>query len=167
LLASAHTPRRRNDLRQYLTSDGKLLAPLVYRDGQDGFAGVSGEVWTVEPGGHLSIAHFLNEKTSAPYWERDLTSDELKGLARSLAAKHLLTLPNHLGGDVKVNPHVLTLIFGKTQCELIAQAGEPMTTETKPPLDDPKARAERDFVSIVRALQALAKDRPQPGAPSP
>jgi hypothetical protein len=156
--AGAYTPRHRNDLPEYLAPDGKLLAPLVYRDAQDGFAGVSGEIWTIEAGGHFSIARFLNEKTSAPYWERDCTPDELKAFAKTLAANHLLALPEQFGRDVKVNPHVLTLTFRKMKSELILQAGESVAEVTKPPVDDRQAAAWRDFISIVRALQVLAKD---------
>ena len=166
-LAGAHSPRRRSDLRQYVAADGKLQAPLVYRDAQDGFAGVSGEVWTIEAGGHFSIARFLNEKANAPYWERDLTLDELRALAKMLATNHLLMLPNRLGRDElgreeKVNPHVLTLAFGTMKSELVLQAGESGEGE-QPSENDPKAAAWRDFIGVVRALRVLAKDRPQAG----
>jgi hypothetical protein len=165
-VALSQTSRHRGDLLPYLTPDGKLQAPLAFRDAQDGFAGVSGEVWTIDPGGHLSMARFLNEKTGAPYRERDLTSIEIQTFVRMLAANHLLALPGHLGRDVKVNPHVLTLAFGKMKSELTLQAGEAVAEQTKPPADERQAAAWRDFRSIVRALQILAKDqdRPRTGA---
>lgn len=165
-VALSQTSRHRSDLLPYLAPDGKLHAPLVFRDAQDGFAGVSGEVWTIDPGGHLAMARFLNEKTGTPYRERDLTSIEIQSFVRMLAANHLLALPGQLGRDVKVNPHVLTLTFGKMKSELILQAGESVAEQTKPPADDHQAAAWRDFLSIVRALQVLAKDqaRPRTGA---
>jgi hypothetical protein len=147
-----------------LGRDGRLRAPLVFRDAQDGFAGVSGEVWTIGVDGHFSIARFLNEKASAPYWERDLTPIELKEFAKVLVANHLSALPDQCGREVKVNPHVLTLTFGKVKSELILQAGELVAEESKPPADVRGAAAWRDFNCIVRALQGLAKDRPQTGA---
>src|SRR6267142_898258 len=160
-VALSQTSRHRSDLLPYLTSDGKLQASLVFRDAQDGFAGVSGEVWTIDAGGHLSMARFLNEKTSTPYREHDLTSVEFKTFVGTLAANHLLALPDQLGRDVKVNPHVLTLSFGKMKSELILQAGESVAEQTKPPAGDHQAAAWRDFLSIVRALQVLAKEKDQ------
>jgi hypothetical protein len=162
-VALSQTSRHRSDLLPYLAPDGKLQAPLVFRDAQDGFAGVSGEVWTIDAGGHLSMARFLNEKTARPYRERDLTSVEFQTFVRTLAANHLLALPGQLGRDVKVNPHVLMLTFGKMKSELVLQAGESVAEQTKPSADEHQAAAWRDFLTIVRALQVLAKDQDQPG----
>jgi len=112
------------------------------------------------------MARFLNEKTGTPYRERDLTSIEIQTFVTGLAANHLLALPGQLGRDGKVNPHVLTLTFGKMKSELILQAGESVAEPTQPPADEHQAAACRDFLSIVRALQVLAKnqDRPRTGA---
>jgi hypothetical protein len=165
-LASAHTPRHGIDLRQYLAADGKLLAPLVYRDAQDGFAGVSGEVWTIQVGGHFSIARFLNERTTPPYWERDLTPDQLTELAKVLAANHVMALPERLGQDAKVNSHVLTLTFGKMKSELALPAGEDLNQSEGPPANDAEASAKRSFAAAVQALQELAKGHEGPPAAS-
>jgi hypothetical protein len=68
-VALSQTSRHRSDLLPYQAPDGKLQETLVFRDAQDGFAGVSGEVWTIDPGGRLSMARFFNEKTGTPYRE--------------------------------------------------------------------------------------------------
>ena len=153
------TTPSRQELRKYITPGGRLQARLVFRDGQDGFAGVSGEIWTIEPGGRLSIARFLNDKTDPPYWEQTLAPAELKNLAKVLASRNLLDLPDTFGRDVKVNAHVLTLIFGKKQSTLVLQGGETVTDKTTPPAGDPQTSAWRNFIAIVRALQVLARDR--------
>ena len=57
--AMCQTTPSRDELRKYLTPDGSLQALVVLRDGQDGFAGVSGEIWTIEPKGHFSMGAAL------------------------------------------------------------------------------------------------------------
>ena len=148
-----------NELSKFLTPGGKLRAPLVFRDAQQGFVGVSGKVWTIEAGGHFSIARFLNEKTDPPYWEGDLTPLDIERVAKVLSASKFLELPDSFGRESKVNAHLLTLTFGKKKSELVLQAGETVTEETAPPAGDPQAIAWRNFISVVRAIQALAKDR--------
>jgi len=150
----------RNDLRQFLTADGKLRSSLVLREAQQGFAGVSGEVWTIEPDGRFSIARFLNEKVDAPYWTRKLSAAECKGLARVLAARRFFELPDSLGSAAVVNPQLLTLTFGKKQSTLALVAGEEVTRETAPPPSDPQVREWRSFITIVLAMHDLAQNRP-------
>jgi hypothetical protein len=157
--SSCQTTPNRQELHKYVTSGGQLQARLVFRDGQDGFAGISGEIWTIEPGGHFSIARFLNDKTHPPYWERTLAPAELKELAKVLAAKSLLDLPDSFGRDVRVNAHVLALSFGQKQSTLVLQGGETVGDQVAPPAGDPHSSAWRNFIAIVRTLQVLARDR--------
>jgi hypothetical protein len=153
------TTANSNDLSKFLTPSGKLQACLVFRDAQQGFAGVSGEIWTIEGGGHFSIARFLNERTDAPYWERDLTPSELESVAKVLAASNFLALPDSFGRESKINSRLLTLAFGKKKSVLALPAGEGVTEETSPPADDSQSIAWHNFVSVVRAIRALGKDR--------
>jgi len=158
VVLACQTPER-NELSKFLTPSGELQARLVFRDTQQGFVGVSGEVWTIEVGGHFSIARFLNEKTGPPHWERDLTPIELKCVANVLAASHFLELPDSFGRESKVNAHLLTITFGKKKSELVLQGGEAVTEGTAPPEGDPQTIAWRNFISVVRAIQSLGKDR--------
>lgn len=158
VLVCQTTPNQ-NELSKFLTPTGKLRAPLGFRDSQEGFAGVSGEIWTIGAGGHFSIARFLNERTDAPYWGRDLTPIELERVAKVLAANNFLALPDSFGGESKVNSRLLTLTFGKKKSILALAAGEGVTEESSPPASDPQTPAWHNFVSIVRAIRALAKDR--------
>ncbi len=136
-------------LPSFLTPAGKLQSPLTLRDSQGGFAGYSGELWTITPDGHFTIAHFLNDKTDAPYWQGNLTQAELKSLAHALCTNHFLQLPASLGGEPKVNPHSLTLSFGTKQSTLVLPAEEPTGNST--------AANSRNFTKIVDALRELAK----------
>jgi hypothetical protein len=86
-------------------------------------------------------------------------SAELKNLANVLAARNFLDLPDTLGREVKVNAHVLTLSFGTKQSKLVLQGGETVSDATTPPAGDPQTSAWRDFIAIVRVLQALARNR--------
>jgi hypothetical protein len=158
LLVCQTTPNS-NDLSKFLTPGGKLQACLMFRDAQQGFAGVSGEIWTIEAGGHFSIARFLNERTDAPYWERDLTLAQVESVAKVLVASNFLALPDSFGRESKVNSRLLTLAFGKKKSVLALPAGEGVTEETGPPAGGPQAVAWHNFVSVVRAIRALTKDR--------
>lgn len=149
----------RTQLCKFLTPEGNLQERLQFRDAQEGFVGVSGEIWTVEPSGRFSIARFLNEKTDAPYWERNLTPAELKDLAHVLAASNFLELPAFFGRDLKVNRHLLTLAFGKKKSTLVLNPGELVTEKMTPPPGDPLATLWGKFISIVQAVQTLAKER--------
>lgn len=142
------------DLTRFLTPAGKLQSSLTLRDSQGGFAGYSGEVWTITPDGHFTIAHFLNDKVAEPSWQRDLSPSELKSLARVLCKNHFLGLPDSLGGEPKINPHSLTLSFGEKQTTLVLPPGDAGDQIS----DEPS----RNFSAIVQALRDLAKDR-QPG----
>lgn len=145
----------RHGLRKYLTPEGRLQARLDFRDGQQGFAGISGEIWTIDPSGHFSIARFLNDKTEAPYLERTLTPAELRLLAKELAAKNLLDLPDSFGRDVKVDAHVLTLRFGTKQSSLTLRGGEVASDEATPPPNDTQASSWHNFIGVIKALQVL------------
>lgn len=148
-----------NQLCKFLTPEGNLQERLEFRDAQEGFVGVAGEIWTVEPSGRFSIARFINEKTDAPYWERNLTPAELKHLAQVLATSNFLESPAFFGRDSKVNRHLLTLAFGKKKSTLVLNPGEPATEKVTPPPGDPLGPLWGKFISIVQAVQMLSKDR--------
>jgi hypothetical protein len=148
-----------DELCKFLAPGGTLKERLLFRDVQEGFAGVSGEVWTIEPSGRISIARFLNEKTGAPDWERNLTPAELKSLAQTMATSRFLEWPASFGRDAKVNAHRLTLAFGEKKSTLVLQAGEVLTPEAAPPAGDSQAVVWGNFISVVQAIHALAKDR--------
>ncbi len=156
-LSSVCQSTPQNDLTRFLTPAGKLQSTLTLRDSQGGFAGYSGEVWTITPNGHFTIAHFLNDRIAEPRWQRDLSQSELKSLARVLCKSHFLELPDSLGSEPKVNPHSLTLSFGKKQTTLVLPAGKSSDEMTAPPEN---AQAWRNFAAVVKALQALAKNPP-------
>lgn len=137
------------DLSRFLTPAGKVQSSLTLRDSQGGFAGFSGELWTLTPDGHFTIAHFLNDKTEAPYWQSDLSQAELKSVAQALSANRFLQLPASLGGEPKVNPHSLTLSFGNKQSTLALPPGEATGTTTD--------ADSHSFMNIVEALHQLAK----------
>jgi hypothetical protein len=146
-------------VRLFLNRNGKLQAPLVLRDSQQGFAGVSGEIWTIKPDGHFSIARFLNGRVDRPYWTRKLTVSELKELAGVLAARRFFDLPNSLGSASMVNAQLVTLTFGTKESTLALSAGEEVTREMAPPPGEPHIREWRNFVSVVLAIHDLTKNR--------
>jgi hypothetical protein len=96
----------------YLTKDGKLSRVLEFRDGQSGFAGMTGTAWRVEPDGSCTVATFLNEKLQKTLRGGKLSEKQLAALAGHLAALDVAGLPNELGGFTGANPQVFALRFG-------------------------------------------------------
>src|SRR5262245_38649822 len=88
---------------KYLTDTGKLTAPLEFRIGQEGFAGVTGEVCTCQPNGTWSVSRFINERIEKPHRTGTLTTQDLKNLAGTLSAERFSKLPTEFGRDIKVN----------------------------------------------------------------
>jgi len=150
-ISSACQSAADKDLTTFLTPAGKLQSPLTLRDSQGGFAGYSGEVLTITPDGHFTIAHFLNDKIAEPHWQRDLTPAELKALAQVLCKNHFLKLPDSLGSEPKVNPHSLTLAFGTKQTTLVLPPASS--------IDEITDADGRQFVAIVKTLRERAKNR--------
>jgi hypothetical protein len=61
-LALLAGPARAAEVGDYLTKEGKLRQPMEFRDGQTGFAGVTGTAWAVETDGSWMVFTFLNHR---------------------------------------------------------------------------------------------------------
>lgn len=147
LTTLAVTGHAGGDLKSYLTPDGKLKHTLTIKDVQGGFAGFTGKMWKVEPNGKWTEYQVFNKKLTAKN-KGMLKETQLKKLAEHLAKYDALKLKNL--GKATVNPHVLTIRFGKHKGVLTLRAGSPL------PKQDTKALAGR-FGGIARAVQAMLK----------
>jgi hypothetical protein len=107
----------------YLTKDGKLRHKLEVADLQGGFAGFVGPKTVIDPSGKWTVfkkvgARETEERTG------QLNKAQRAALAKELARYDLLTLKNI--GKPSVNPHNVSIAFGKVGAELKLGAGAPL-----------------------------------------
>jgi hypothetical protein len=145
------TPWKAED---YLTKDGKLKQRLELREVQGGFAGYTGTYWVIETDGSWSTGqvfmHSPETKTSSAA-KGQLTAAQLAGLAKVFAQHGLAELPNH--GEAHVNPHILTVQFGKKTMTLLPAPGQASAAEDK------AIRAR--YWAILAAVTAVCRE-PEP-----
>jgi hypothetical protein len=100
-----------------------LSAPLVLKDTQSGFAGETGNVWTIAPDCSFTVARQIGLNVLEPHKQGQLTAQQkarLKGLVDRMAAT---ALPEQLGGGPKVNARRITLAYGGKQSVLSLPPG--------------------------------------------
>jgi hypothetical protein len=141
------TAARAGDLGDYLTKDGQFKHSLAFREGQMGFAGTTGTVWTIEPSGQWSVATFLNEKTLKTLRKGQLSEKQRRALAQHLASLELLALPEALSDFQGANPRVFNLRFGRHHSSLVTRAGQALS-ETVPPENLKETVAWTRFLAI-------------------
>jgi hypothetical protein len=137
---------------KYLAPDGRLKGRLEVRDAQEGFVGVSGEIWVIEPSGRWYAARFVNGHVSEPSRTGDLTQAELSRLAEELARQKFSTLPTLFGRNVSINRHLMTIAFADRQTTLVLRPGETVA-EMAQTADDPGAITR--FLALVQTIQSL------------
>jgi hypothetical protein len=134
------------DAGDYLTKDGQLKHALDILDVKGGFAGFTGTQLTVQPEGTWkSAAVALNQSKLVS--EGKLTPKQLADLAKSLAKYDLLHLPDE--GKVMVNPHLITLTFGKHTSEI----------RNVEKLPEPGDSVAGRYAGVVRAVRELCKGK--------
>lgn len=116
-------PAVAGDSKTIATRDGRLAHPLVLKDVQGGFAGFTGQSYRIAPDGTWSLTRVFNERKFKPTKTGKLTPDQMKSLIATLASNKLLQLPKTSGGRPQVNPHVMTITFGKKVVKIQLTAG--------------------------------------------
>lgn len=130
--------------------DGKLTQTLEVNDVQGGFAGFTGKQWVVEPSGEWRISSVFNKRLTVEK-KGTLTKEQMGALAKDLAKYDLAGLAGKTEGKVMVNPHVVTIKFGKDEATLNLPAGEAL----------PKAGADTvsgRFSGIAGVVSELLKE---------
>ena len=98
-----------------LTPDGKALETLELQDAQEGFAGISGEILTIEPDGTWRIVRFLNDRVEEPHRMGRLHPKGTQGVGRGiLAEEDFSELPSVVGELPEADAHRVTVRFGET-----------------------------------------------------
>ncbi len=143
----------------YLSGDGRLVHSLVLKDAQGGFAGFSGHIWTVEPGGSWRRQPFLNRNVRDADMKGQLTRDQVVALSRQLAAHDLLGLPKQIGKNIGANPHIFTITFGEKQASLTVPPGAPLPKVDPQSTElDPQARFATIAARLLRATKPRAEE---------
>ena len=110
----------------HLAAGGGLSDRLVLEDSQSGFAGITSDVWTVEPDGSFTIERRLDGKPIAPARTGTLALEDLEGLAAAMAAEDFRSFPEEAGTGDKINARSVTLTFGDQTSVLWLPAGRDM-----------------------------------------
>ena len=140
---------------KFLTREGKLSATLTLKDGQGGFAGFTGLIWTVRPDGSWDRKRFINRTMRKADQQGKLTAEELHSLAAVLAHAQVDKLPPKMGKFRGVNPHVVTLSWGKHQCVWTLPPGSPVPKYLDQPFG--KLTSQDRFAEISQILLKILK----------
>ena len=140
---------------KFLTDDGKLTNTLTLKDGQGGFVGTTGSIWTVRPDGSWDRKRFINARIDKPDQQGKLTAEQLQALANVLAHAQIHKLPAQLGKLRGANPHVVTLTWGKRKCVWTLPPGSPMPKYQE--LPGGKLTPEDGFAEISQFLRSMLK----------
>ena len=140
---------------EYLTKDGKLGQILILKDGQGGFAGITGSIWIIDPDGSWEHKRFFNNRIDKADQQGKLTTKKLKVLADVLAHAQMNKLPARLGEFRGANPHVVTLFWGKDQCVWSLPTGSPVPKCPDFPFG--KLTSQESFAEIYQAMLKLLK----------
>lgn len=134
-----------------VVKDGKLTRPLKIVQLQGGFAGFTGEQWTVSPDGAWTVETIFNQQRR----ERSkgkLSTKELAELGDLLMKADLATLPQKSGRSTAANPHSIEITFGDRTMTHISQ--------TPPKLDAQNPNnVESRFASIWKGTVRILNEK--------
>ena len=89
-----------------------LKMTLTVKDTQDGFAGTTGTVWTIEPDCTFRVSRIFNQNVAEPHLKGRLTLEQQARLSEVLAKDAPADLPAQIGKDSSVNARRITLEYG-------------------------------------------------------
>jgi hypothetical protein len=150
---AAQAPPQEKSLKDYLTDDGKLRAPLEVRDEKKGFGTFAGQVYRVAPDGAWSITEIFRRQPTLRA-QGVLSAKELKKLASVLLANDALDLPT--AGRPLVNPHVMTINYGG--CESVLTFGVDQVAR-RPRAGDPDPGIVGRYGAIAGVVRELLQNR--------
>jgi hypothetical protein len=140
---------------------GMLPGPVELRDGQTGFAGLSGLAWTIDCEGNVTVARFLNEKTDAPHRTGRLSGQALQELASAFREQRFTDLTDSVGPGAQVNPRLLTLRYGEKTVTLRLPPGDPAEPDNIVGSTELEAR----FITLAQCVKRLAAASVETDAP--
>jgi hypothetical protein len=163
------------DVKAYLSEkDGRkaLKEPLVLREVQEGIAGKTATVWTIEPSGEWRVARARSNKDGSehltPISSGKMAPEQIEALAKVLADANLAGLPAKTGRAAKINPHEIILKFGQKTATL---EGLPTRRNLKvaelirnsaPAHESAEAQVWERFAHVVQAVESHCQEAKKP-----
>jgi hypothetical protein len=89
-----------------------LTMLLTVKDTQDGFAGTTGTVWTIEPDCTFHVSRLFSQHVAEPHLQGSLTPEQQARLSAILAKATAAELPAQMGETPSVNARRITLEYG-------------------------------------------------------
>jgi hypothetical protein len=130
-----------------------LSAPLVLKDTQSGFAGETGNVWTIAPDCSFTVARQVGLNVLEPHKKGQLTAQQRTQLKEMLDQMTATALPEQLGSGPQVNARRITLAYGGKQSVLsLPPGGGDLGTLRAAAGDD----ATRLMLDVADRLKAMA-----------
>ena len=130
-----------------------LSAPLVLKDTQSGFAGETGNVWTIAPDCSFTVARQVGLSILDPHKKGQLTPQQQTQLKEMLDRMTATALPEQLGSGPQVNARRITLAYGGKQSVLsLPPGGGDLSTLRAAAGDD----ATRLMLDVADRLKAMA-----------
>jgi hypothetical protein len=129
-----------------------LSAPLVLKDTQSGFAGETGNVWTIAPDCSFTVARHIGLNVLEPYKRGQLTlpqRDQLKALLDRMTAT---ALPEQLGSGPQVNARRITFSYGAKQSVLSLPPGGRDLTALRAAAGDDSTRLMLELADDLKAM---------------
>jgi hypothetical protein len=98
---------------RYAQAHGCMLKMiLTVKDTQDGFAGTTGTVWTIDPDCTFRVSRLFGQHVAEPHLQGSLTPEQQDRLSAILAKVEAAELPAQMGETPSVNARRITLEYG-------------------------------------------------------
>jgi hypothetical protein len=163
------------DVKAYLTEkDGRkaLKEPLVLREVQEGIAGKTATVWTIEPSGAWHVARARSNKDGSehltPVSSGKMAPEQLEALAKVLADVNLVGLPERTGHAAKINPHEVILKFGQKTATLEGLPARrnlkvaELIRKSAPANEAAEVQVWERFAHVVQAVESHCQEAKKP-----
>lgn len=154
IVIAALGPASGSELSDYL-SEGTLKEAVTLTEAQEGFVGVAGMSWVVEPSGAWRISNFVNQQVQEPKERGQLNKEQMAVVAGLLASEKYSDLPPRFGRDVQVNRLLLSISFGQMTKTLILNPGEAADVKVVDTFAPSRVGAARNFLRIFEGIKNL------------
>src|SRR5262249_11292303 len=97
----------------YALANGCMLKmTLTVKDTQDGFAGTTGTIWTIEPDCTFRVSRLFGQHVAEPHLQASLTPQQQARLSTIVANTAVAQLPAEMGETPSVSARRITLEYG-------------------------------------------------------
>jgi hypothetical protein len=129
-----------------------LSASLVLKDTQSGFAGETGNVWTIAPDCSFTVARQVGLNVLQPHKQGQLTPEQRAELRGMLDRMTATALPEQLGAGPQVNARRITLSYGGKQSVLSLPPGGGDIATLRGAAGDNSTRLMLDLADRLKAM---------------